>query len=39
VRILENGKGSTRSPYVGNSLWKRLWNNKTDHVMMMMMMI
>jgi hypothetical protein len=24
-RIRENERGSTRSHYVGNSLWKRLW--------------
>jgi hypothetical protein len=35
--ILEIERGSTRSHCVENSLRKRVWNCKTDYVMMMMM--
>ena len=37
---MEIERRSTRSPYMENSLWKRLWTSrKRDYVVMMIMMI
>jgi hypothetical protein len=38
--VLEIERGSTRSHFLKNSLWKRLWIcRKTDYMLMIMMMI